>query len=72
VIAVAAGAPQQTVARGRVESAIALAAPLLDLVLTVGDRVSRLVGPDDEYYPIRSGGEEPLPLAESDSALPDA
>ena len=26
-------------------------------MLTVGDRVSQTLGPDDEYYPIRSGGE---------------
>ena len=40
--------------RGRFEKAISLAAPLLDLVLAVGDRVSRIAEPVDyEYYPVR-------------------
>jgi uncharacterized protein (DUF58 family) len=40
--------------RGRFETAISLAAPLLDLVLAVGDRVSRIAEPVDyEYYPVR-------------------
>ncbi len=72
MIAVAAHTPRQTVAHGRVESAIALAAPLLDLILTVGDRLSRVVGAEDEYYPVRSPGEEPPPLAASESGPPDA
>ena len=36
--------------RGRVEAAIALAAPLLDLLLAVGDRASRLLERDDPDY----------------------
>ena len=52
-----ASTPQQAARAGRVEGMIALVAPVLDLVLTVGDRVSRAVGPEDEYYPIRSAGE---------------
>lgn len=41
--------------RGRFEKAISLAAPLLDLVLAVGDRISRVAEPVDyEYYPVRS------------------
>jgi hypothetical protein len=36
---------------------LALAAPFLDLMLSAGERVSRVVGGEDEYYPIRSGGE---------------
>jgi hypothetical protein len=32
---------------------IGLAAPVLDLVLAVGDRVSRLTGGADDYIPIR-------------------
>jgi len=48
---------RQQVRRQRVESVIAIAAPVLDFVLTVGDRVSRVVGRDDDYYPIRSPGE---------------
>lgn len=40
--------------RGRFEKAISLVAPLLDLVLAVGDRVSRIAEPVDyEYYPVR-------------------
>ena len=40
--------------RGRFEAAISLAAPLLDLVLAIGDRVSRIAEPVDyEYYPVR-------------------
>jgi hypothetical protein len=42
--------------RRRVESVIRLMAPALDVVLAVGDRVSRLVERDDpEYYPPRVG-----------------
>jgi len=36
---------------------IGLAAPFLDLVLVVGDRVSRVVNPDDDYIPIRAPSE---------------
>ena len=32
---------------------IGLAAPVLDLVLAAGERVSRVVGRDDDYIPIR-------------------
>jgi hypothetical protein len=40
--------------RGRFESAISAASPLLDIILAVGDRVSRLLEPNDfEYYPVR-------------------
>ena len=52
-----APSPQQVIRRERIESLIALAAPFLDLVLAAGERVSRAVGPEDEYYPIRSAGE---------------
>jgi hypothetical protein len=35
---------------------IGLAAPFLDLVLAVGDRISRAAEPEDyEYYPVRAG-----------------
>jgi hypothetical protein len=41
-------------APGKVDRAIALAAPLLDLVLAVGERVSRIAEPVDyEHYPVR-------------------
>ena len=61
--------------RDRIEAVIGLAAPFLDVVLGVGDRISRIVEPgDSEYYPIRPGGQVPLPgepgYAE-DAALPD-
>lgn len=36
---------------------IGLAAPFLDLVLVVGDRVSRVVSPGDDYIPIRAPSE---------------
>ena len=49
--------PGQVALQQRVEGLIGLAIPLLDLVLSAGDRISRVVGPEDEYYPIRSGGE---------------
>lgn len=43
---------------------IRVTAPLLDLLLAVGDRVSRLVGPVDyEYYPVRDDAD--IDLAES-------
>lgn len=50
--------PQQQRLRDQFEGLIGAAAPLLDLVLGVGDRISRIVEPDDhEYYPVRSGTE---------------
>ena len=40
--------------RRRVESVIRAIAPALDLVLAAGDRISRVVEPEDvEYYPPR-------------------
>ena len=54
--------PRQLAARDRIESLIGAAAPILDAVLAVGDRISRIVEPtDNEYYPIRSGGPVALP-----------
>jgi hypothetical protein len=49
--------PQQQFRRDQVEGLIRLAAPVLDLVLAVGDRVARISDRDDEYIPIRSAGE---------------
>jgi hypothetical protein len=49
--------PRQQLRRRRFEGLIGLAAPLLDLVLATGDRVSRIAGPEDDYYPIRAPGE---------------
>ncbi len=52
----------------RVEALIALAAPALDAVLAVGDRVSRIVEPEDHgYYPAR-----PLADADEDAKPPPA
>jgi len=47
--------PEQLRRRERVESLIRLAAPGLNLVLAIGERVSHLVDSEDqEYYPPRS------------------
>ena len=55
--------PEQRRTRARVESLIRLAAPGLSLVLAVGDRISRLVEPEDHgYYPPRESAlEQPPP-----------
>ena len=56
--------PSQLHTRERVESVIRLMAPMLDAVLAAGDRISRLVEPEDYgYYP-------PRPLAESTTDEP--
>lgn len=48
--------PEQRRTRERVEAVISVAAPFLNLVLAAGDRMSRIVEPEDsEYYPVRSG-----------------
>ena len=47
--------PSQQRLREQFEGLIGAAAPLLDLVLGVGDRISRIVEPEDhEFYPVRS------------------
>ena len=54
--------PDQLRMRQRVEGLIRLAAPALDLVLAVGERVSKVVEPEDvEYYPPRVTSETPPP-----------
>jgi hypothetical protein len=58
----AALTPGQLRTRRRAETLIRLMAPALDLVLAVGDGVSRVVERDDpEYYPPRvaRGQDEP-------------
>ncbi len=46
--------PNQQATRSHVETAISVVAPLLDLVLAAGERLSRIAEPTDyEYYPIR-------------------
>lgn len=52
--------PDELRTRRRVESLIRVMAPALDLVLAAGDRISRVVEPEDvEYYPPRVGRDEP-------------
>jgi hypothetical protein len=53
----------QVKTRRRIERGIRLAAPVLDLVLAAGDRISRIVAREDvEYYPPRvTRGESNLP-----------
>jgi hypothetical protein len=56
--------PEQRRTRDRVETVIRLMAPGLNLLLAAGERLSRIVEPDDyEYYPIRTtlpeGEEQP-------------
>ena len=49
--------PQQLRTRARFEALIGLGAPLFDLVLAVGERVSRVAGRNDTYVPIRAAGD---------------
>jgi hypothetical protein len=49
--------PQQQRTRARFEALIGLGAPFLDLVLAVGDRVSRVVAPEDDYVPVRAAAD---------------
>ena len=52
--------PEQMRRREQVESLIGLAAPALNVVLAVGERISKMVEPEDaEYYPPRTTREEP-------------
>jgi hypothetical protein len=55
--------PSQQRKRDRIESVIGLMAPALTLVLAAGDRLSRIVQPEDyDYYPVRPIGEwQPRP-----------
>ncbi|MFN2467737.1 MAG: hypothetical protein ABR521_06355 [Gaiellaceae bacterium] len=63
----AALTPEQLRTRARIETLIRLAAPGLNLLLAFGDRLSRLVEPEDhEYYPPRETRIEPS--AHSDDA----
>jgi hypothetical protein len=57
--------PDELRTRERVETVIRLASPALNLVLAVGERISKFVEPDDhEYYPPRASA----PPAETDQA----
>jgi hypothetical protein len=54
--------PDQVRTRERVEFLIRLASPALNVVLAAGERLSRIVEPEDyEYYPPRAGRPEPPP-----------
>jgi hypothetical protein len=53
--------PAQQRMRGRFETLIGLAAPALDVLLAVGERISRIAEPEDTgYYPVRPPAEERL------------
>jgi len=55
-------APEQRRRRDQVERLIRLMAPGLNLVLAAGERLSRIVEPDDpDYYPVRATAAEPPP-----------
>jgi hypothetical protein len=59
--------------RARVETLIRVISPALNLVLATGERISRLVEPEDhEYYPPRTGQVEPPPAHASVDAGPTA
>lgn len=62
-MAVAPLTPDQLRTRERVETVIRLASPALNLILAVGERLSKVVEPEDqEYYPPRTRtGTEPPP-----------
>jgi hypothetical protein len=62
-VAVAPLTPDQLRTRERVETVIRLASPALNLILAVGERISKVVEPEDhEYYPPRTRtGTEPPP-----------
>ena len=55
--------------RERVETLIRLMAPGLNLLLAVGERISRIVEPDDpEYYPARPEGNDPATVSAGSTA----
>lgn len=61
--------PSQRRMQERVETVIRLMAPGLNLVLAAGERLSRLVEPEDqEYYPARTGPEGVPPPAQTTSS----
>jgi hypothetical protein len=52
-------APAQRRRRDQIETLIRLMAPGLNLVLAAGERLSRIVEPDDpDYYPVRAASPE--------------
>jgi len=59
--------------RERIEQVIATVSPLLDLVLAVGERISRIAEPVDyEYYPVRDPDSEPNPAETGETGDPAA
>jgi hypothetical protein len=51
--------PDQRRRRDQVETLIRIMAPALNLLLAAGERLSRLVEPDDpDYYPVRGSKPE--------------
>ena len=52
--------PEQELRKGRFETLIGVAAPVLDLVLAAGERFSSVVAPGggDDYMAIRPAGEK--------------
>ena len=66
--------PAQARTRERFETLIGLMAPALTVVLAAGDRLSRIVQPEDhEYYPARPLGErEPGPEDIATDRVPEA
>jgi hypothetical protein len=62
-------APEQRRRREQVETLIRLMAPGLNLVLAAGERLSRLVEPDDpDYYPVRATSPDVPPPAKEPRA----
>jgi hypothetical protein len=62
----------QRALRARFEGLVATAAPVLDVVLAVGERISRIAErTDHEYYPIRSDGPPALPPGRSATPGPE-
>ena len=61
--------PEQRRRQERVESLIRLMSPGLSLVLAAGERISRLVEPEDhEYYPPRANIAEAPPPKSTEPA----
>jgi hypothetical protein len=70
--AVAHRTPAQLANRRRVEGVISLAAPLLDLLLFAGDRVSRVAGRNDvDPEPPRLGRRSPRTPLGGPTGVPD-
>jgi hypothetical protein len=58
--------PAQRRTRAQVETLIHVISPMLNAVLAIGERISRIVEPEDhEYYPPRAAQVEPPPAPAS-------